>query len=148
MQRIVILAALASLTAAAPLAAQGRRGDGIPPGQRPPAGLCRVWIDGVPPGRQPRATNCAVAQASVPRNGRVIWGDRTRDWRTLNGDVVPADRSCRRQVVNGVVRVACANSRVNKKHSSYVRRRDEAYRDRYRKPEDRDREDRDRFERR
>ena len=30
-----------------------RKSDHIPPGQLPPAGMCRIWIDGVPPGQQP-----------------------------------------------------------------------------------------------
>ena len=60
--------------------AQGRgRGNsqGIPPGQMPRAGECRVWIDGVPPGRQPAPTSCDQAEraASRNRNARVIYGD-------------------------------------------------------------------------
>jgi hypothetical protein len=71
--------------------AQGRgRGNsqGIPPGQMPRAGQCRVWIDGLPPGRQPAPTNCDQAErvASRNRNARVIYGDdafanRNGDWR-------------------------------------------------------------------
>jgi len=71
--------------------AQGRgRGNsqGIPPGQMPRAGECRVWIDGLPPGRQPAPTNCDQAErvASRNRNARVIYGDdafanRNGDWR-------------------------------------------------------------------
>jgi hypothetical protein len=49
----------------------------VPPGHRPPPGMCRIWIDGVSPGRQPRATDCATAQARAPRNSRLIYGDRT-----------------------------------------------------------------------
>src|SRR4051812_40946123 len=30
----------------------------VPPGQLPPKGMCRVWIDGVPPGQQPPVTDC------------------------------------------------------------------------------------------
>jgi hypothetical protein len=76
--------------AASPLYAQGRghnSSQGIPPGQLPPAGLCRVWYDGVPPGHQPRATNCNEAEriASRDRNARVIYGDNTyRDDRYAN----------------------------------------------------------------
>ena len=73
----VVLFALA----ASPLYAQGRgrydnSSQGIPPGQMPPAGMCRVWYDGVPPGRQPRATNCNDAEriASRTNNARVIYG--------------------------------------------------------------------------
>jgi hypothetical protein len=65
---------------AVPLGAQGRRSSqGIPPGQMPPAGQCRVWYDGVPPGRQPRATSCREAEriAARDRNARVIYGANT-----------------------------------------------------------------------
>jgi hypothetical protein len=50
----------------------------VPPGQRPPAGMCRVWIDGVPPGHQPAVTDCATAQvqAAQTANARVIYGDQ------------------------------------------------------------------------
>ena len=52
------------------------RNQGIPPGQMPPAGQCRVWYEGRPPGQQPRATNCDDAErvASRNRNARVIYG--------------------------------------------------------------------------
>jgi hypothetical protein len=53
------------------------RNQGIPPGQMPPAGMCRVWYEGRPPGQQPRATNCDDAErvASRSRTARVIYGD-------------------------------------------------------------------------
>ncbi len=51
--------------------------DRIPPGQLPPAGMCRIWIDGVPPGRQPAPTDCQTAVRTKPANARVIWGDQT-----------------------------------------------------------------------
>jgi hypothetical protein len=57
------------------------RAQGIPPGQLPPAGQCRVWYEGVPPGRQPAPTNCNEAEriASRDADARVIYGDdRTR----------------------------------------------------------------------
>lgn len=52
------------------------RNQGIPPGQMPPAGQCRVWYEGRPPGQQPRATNCNEAEriASRSNNARVIYG--------------------------------------------------------------------------
>ena len=68
------LGLVAAAALAAPLSAQGRNSAGIPPGQMPPAGMCRIWIDGVPPGHQPRATDCVTAQRNVPVNGRVIYG--------------------------------------------------------------------------
>jgi hypothetical protein len=48
----------------------------IPPGQLPPKGMCRVWIDGVPPGQQPPVTDCATAERNRVANSRVIYGDR------------------------------------------------------------------------
>ncbi len=75
MKLMIIGATLAGFAAVAPISAQSRGGNhGVPPGQLPPAGMCRVWIDGVAPGRQPRATDCASARANVPANGRVIYG--------------------------------------------------------------------------
>lgn len=65
-----------------PAAAQGRggryndRNQGVPPGQLPPAGQCRVWYEGRPPGQQPRPTSCDNAEriASRDRYARVIYG--------------------------------------------------------------------------
>lgn len=55
------------------------RNQGIPPGQMPPAGQCRVWYEGRPPGQQPRATNCNEAEriASRSNSARVIYGSNT-----------------------------------------------------------------------
>ena len=50
------------------------RAGNVPPGQRPPATMCRIWIDGVPAGRQPRPTDCATARANAPLNSRIIIG--------------------------------------------------------------------------
>jgi hypothetical protein len=55
-------------------ASRNRKSDHIPPGQRPPAGMCRIWIDGVPPGQQPAPTDCQTAVATKPANARVIFG--------------------------------------------------------------------------
>lgn len=74
--------------AAGALEAQGRgrydaRSQGIPPGQMPPPGACRVWYDNVPPGRQPAPTSCANAErvAARSRNARVIYGGNA-GWNT------------------------------------------------------------------
>jgi hypothetical protein len=83
------LGMVAAAALAAPLSAQGRNSVGIPPGQMPPAGMCRIWIDGVPPGHQPRPTDCVTAERNVPYNGRVIYGANTRDGGKYgrNGDI-------------------------------------------------------------
>ena len=77
----VMLSLVAVLAAAAPADAQGRgKGKGekeVPPGHRPPAGMCRIWIDGVPPGRQPAPTDCETAVRNQPANSRIIWGENT-----------------------------------------------------------------------
>jgi len=53
------------------------REQGVPPGQLPPANLCRVWYDNRPNGQQPAATNCREAEliASRNRNARVVYGE-------------------------------------------------------------------------
>jgi len=56
---------------------QSRKSQHVPPGQMPPAGMCRIWIDGVPPGQQAAPTDCQTAVATKPANARVIWGDQT-----------------------------------------------------------------------
>lgn len=68
---IIGLVALASPRA---LDAQGREKE-IPASSRPPAGMCRVWLDGVPAAQQPAPTACASAVRNRPAKGRVIFGD-------------------------------------------------------------------------
>jgi hypothetical protein len=75
MLRLIVPALIVALAAAAPASAQGRAADGVPPGHRPPAGMCRIWIDGVPPGQQAAPTDCATAVRNRPANGRVLFGD-------------------------------------------------------------------------
>ena len=93
------LLALVAGTSEAQGRGRGNQSQGIPPGQMPRAGQCRVWYDGVPPGRQPAPTNCDQAEriASRDRNARVIYGDdryaaNNGDWRyrdRTNGSVYP-----------------------------------------------------------
>ena len=73
----VILIGLAATSADAQGRGRNARSQGIPPGQMPPAGMCRVWYDNLPPGRQPRPTSCNEAErvASRSNNARVIYGD-------------------------------------------------------------------------
>lgn len=54
---------------------RGREKDDIPASSRPPAGMCRIWLDNVPPAQQPAPTDCASAVRNRPAKGRVIFGD-------------------------------------------------------------------------
>ena len=123
MHKLGMIAATAAtaMLFASPAIAQGRgRGNGgVPPGQRPPAGMCRVWIDGVPPGQQPAPTDCATAAATRPANARIIYGDRTdrtslpdRRIFNSNGDVVimNGQRCVQRTDRNGQLRTFCPNN--------------------------------------
>ncbi|HYC52437.1 MAG TPA: hypothetical protein VEB19_15100 [Gemmatimonadaceae bacterium] len=55
--------------------AQKRDKPEIPASSRPPAGMCRIWLDDVPASRQPAPTDCASAVRNRPAKGRVIFGD-------------------------------------------------------------------------
>src|SRR3954465_2391151 len=72
------LAALAVIAIAGSASAQTNKkpdmGD-IPAEQRPPKGMCRIWLKDVPAAQQPAATDCAAAVKNCPPNGRVIFGD-------------------------------------------------------------------------
>ena len=80
------VALFATTAAAAPLGAQqggGARGnDDIPAAYRPPAGMCRIWIEGVPPAQQPAPTDCPTAVRNRPSNGRVVFGEKSPEGRS------------------------------------------------------------------
>ncbi|MDQ2930725.1 MAG: hypothetical protein M3Y05_07940 [Gemmatimonadota bacterium] len=69
---VVLFAGLAISTTA--LQAQNSP-SGVPESHRPPAGMCRIWIDGVPPTHQPAPTDCATAIRKRPMNARVVFGN-------------------------------------------------------------------------
>ncbi len=47
----------------------------VPKAYRPPAGMCRIWIEGIPPNQQPAPTDCVTAVRNRPVNGTVIFGN-------------------------------------------------------------------------
>jgi len=81
MKRLTITLAFLGAAALAPVHIAGAQGRGskkpptIPADSRPPAGMCRIWLDDVPAGQQPAPTDCATAVKNKPQNGRVIFGD-------------------------------------------------------------------------
>lgn len=70
----ILLVALVTRGLEAQDSARGR-GKEIPVNERPPAGMCRIWLDDVPAAQQPAPTDCATAVRNRPAKGRVIFGD-------------------------------------------------------------------------
>jgi hypothetical protein len=71
---VAVAIAIVALASPGVLSAQARKPD-IPAAQRPPAGMCRIWLDNVPATSQPAPTDCASAVRNRPEHGRVIFGD-------------------------------------------------------------------------
>jgi hypothetical protein len=75
--RSITTALILASVMAVPLGAQGRGSSrGVPPGQMPPSGTCRVWYNDRAPGRQPAPMSCSEAEriAAQDRDARVIYG--------------------------------------------------------------------------
>jgi hypothetical protein len=75
---VAVLLSFAVLASPSVAGAQGKSTRGnkdIPANMRPPAGMCRVWLDDVPAAQQPAPTDCPTAVRNRPAKGRVIFGD-------------------------------------------------------------------------
>ncbi|HEX9565503.1 MAG TPA: hypothetical protein VF981_16105 [Gemmatimonadaceae bacterium] len=59
----------------------------IPQAQRPPKGMCRIWVNNVPAARQPAPTDCASAVRNRPPNARVIFPDDRGSQKTARPSV-------------------------------------------------------------
>ena len=77
--------AIATIAAADQVGAQGRGRDreSVPREYRPPAGMCRIWLDNVPPKQQPAPTDCASAIRNKPANARVVFPEKSSGDRKL-----------------------------------------------------------------
>ena len=71
---VALIIGLVALASPSAVEAQGR-GKDIPASERPPAGMCRIWLDDVPAAQQPAPTDCASAVRNRPAKGRVVFGD-------------------------------------------------------------------------
>ena len=69
-----VVIGLVALGSASGVGAQGKDKE-IPASSRPPAGMCRIWLENVPAAQQPAPTDCATAVRNKPAKGRVIYGD-------------------------------------------------------------------------
>lgn len=56
-----------------PPAGRGAQALGIPPGQLPPPGSCKIWIPGRPPGQQGPPGPCAALRAQAPPGSWLIY---------------------------------------------------------------------------
>jgi hypothetical protein len=155
----IAIVALATLGLSAQTEAQGRgnrglsrneiaRAQGVPPGQLPPANLCRVWYENRAPGRQPGPTDCRNAEvvASRDRNARVVYGEGAYDPRYAYnndryGQYPDYDRGVER---NGRVRDPRYDDRYNNR-LEYSPAFQQGYRDGLDKGRE-DANDRDRFD--
>jgi hypothetical protein len=79
MKQLTMILGVLITAAVAPAAGAQAGGDRKPPAipaeYRPPAGMCRIWLDDVPATQQPAPTDCATAVKNKPQKGRVIFGD-------------------------------------------------------------------------
>jgi hypothetical protein len=77
---VIILVLGGALSAGCSVSVHGHRNDhqgqGVPQGQLPPPGMCRVWYSDRPAGHQPPPVTCSEARATAARtaNARVIYG--------------------------------------------------------------------------
>lgn len=71
---VVLTVAVVAFASPSVLSAQAGKPE-VPASERPPAGMCRIWLDNVPAASQPAPTDCASAVRNRPEKGRVIFGD-------------------------------------------------------------------------
>ena len=72
---VALAIAVPAARAQAPVRTPPQPKQEIPRNLRPPAGMCRVWLEKVPAGQQPAPTDCASAIRNRPPNARVIFSE-------------------------------------------------------------------------
>jgi hypothetical protein len=91
---VVSVWTISAMIIASPLGAQSAAGSSsVPDGFKPPAGMCRIWIDGVPADRQPAPTDCATAVRKRPANAHVVFGDKPAASVSTPGNPAPSNAS-------------------------------------------------------
>ena len=68
-----------------------QRNADIPASERPPPGMCRVWLDHVPAASQPAPTTCSKAIQMHPPNGHVVFGEDGRPTATRVPPATPSE---------------------------------------------------------
>ncbi len=86
MKHLALLLSIFTLSTAAHAQASP---SSMPESHRPPAGMCRIWIDGVPPAHQPAPTDCATAIRKRPMNARVVFGNEAPEPAVRSNFVAP-----------------------------------------------------------
>ncbi|HYW30333.1 MAG TPA: hypothetical protein VE869_02420 [Gemmatimonas sp.] len=90
---VLCAAALGALpgtgSAAGAQAPKPKAGDSVPREYRPPAGMCRIWIEGVPAAQQPAPTDCPTAVKNKPANGKVVYGETPKGKGKRSDDRLP-----------------------------------------------------------
>jgi hypothetical protein len=108
---LLAIVAVAAIAPAALLAQRADKRAEVPAAYKPPAGMCRIWVDAVPPDKQPAPTDCSAALKNKPTNGRVLFGESTAS--TRGGPPALMSRTLTPPIGGGLVPNPPGTSRAN-----------------------------------